>query len=180
MQGNQADFYSLPQVTQMASNSPQRPREVSSYISPTHPSQVVDYQSLPAHQMAAFNIPQQAPQMRAYPSAQRASQFALQGYQVQPQVYCPQVQQPQQPGRYYTPISTQQPFGSAPKYDHQNQAQVVAQQYRMQQDQIQPSGIQYQPSLQDNLRNSAAMVAQANAANPKPQFRLEDFLSQHH
>jgi len=167
------------------SNSPQWARQVSSYIPPTDSSQIIDYQSLPAHQMAAFSIPQQAPQMGAYPPVQQASQFARHGYRVQQQAYYPLVQQPQQPGGYYTPITAPQPSDYVPHYDPQNQAQVVAQQYCMQQGQIQrhqvqQASMQYQPNLQDNLRNSAAMVAQANAANPKSQFRLEDFLPQYH
>jgi hypothetical protein len=145
---------------------------VSSYISPTHPSQVVGYQSLPPHQLVDFIIPQQAPQMGAYPSMQQTSQCAQQGHYVQPQAYYPQLQQPQQPGRY----PAKRPIGYVPQYDPQNQAQVVAQQYRMQQDQmqrqqIQQSGIQYKPNLQDNLRDSAAMVARAGA-----KYTVEDFL----
>ena len=182
MQGNHAGLYPSPRVIQMASSSsPQRAGQVSSYNSPTQPSQVVGHQSLPTNQMAAFSIPQQAPQMGAYPAMQQTSQFVQQGHHVQPQAYYPQFQQPKQSGRYYTPIPAPQPNGYVTRYDPHNQAQIVAQQYRMQQgqmqgQQIQQSGMQYQPSLQDNLRNSAAMVAQANAANSRPQFRVEDFL----
>jgi hypothetical protein len=186
MPGNQATFSPSPQGTQMApSKPPQQARQVSSYISSVHPSQVVGYQSLPINQMAALNIPQQAAQMGAYPSMQQTSQFAQQERHFQPQAYNSQLQQPQQPGKYYAPIPVMQPIGYGPQYDPQNQAQVVAQQYRMQQDQMQrqqieQSGMQYQPSLQDNLRNSAAMVPQANAANPTSQFTVEDFLPQRH
>ncbi len=179
VQGSQGAFYPSPQIT------PHLARQGSSYGSPIKASQGAGHQSANAQQMAAFDLLQQHSQIGVHIDTPQAWQLAQQGHQVQPQVYYPLPQQSQQPGRYYTPMPVQQPNGFAPTYDPQNHAQFVAQQHRMQQDQIQRQQIQqpgllYQPTFQDNLNYSAKVAAQANAGNPKRQFKVEDFLNQRH
>jgi hypothetical protein len=179
VQGNQGVSYPSPQTT------PQPAGQASSYGSPNNTCQAAGQQSPSIHQMAAFNVPQQFTQTGINSNTQQAWQLAQQVNQVQPQSYYPPLQQPQPTDRYYAPIPAPQPNGYVPRYDPQNQAQIVVQQHQMQQNQvqrqqIQQSGTQYQPTIQDNLTYSANMVAQANAANPKRQFRVEDFLKQRH
>jgi hypothetical protein len=174
VQGSQGVSYPSPQTT------PQPAGQTLPYGSPNNTCQATGQQS-----PAAFNVPQQFTQTGICSNTQQARQLAQQVHQVQPQSSYSPLQQPQPADRYYTPIPASQPNGYVPRYDPQNQAQIVVQQHRMQQNQaqrqqIQQSGTQYQPTIQDNLTYSANMVAQANAANPKRQFRVEDFLNQRH
>jgi hypothetical protein len=174
VQESQTAFYPSPQST------PQPAGQASSYGSPNNASQGVGKQSPVTHHMAAFNIPQQSAQMGVYSDLQQAWHHTQQGQQVQPQVYYPPLQHAQQPVRYYSPIPVPQPNGYFAQYDPQNQAQIVAQQHRMQQNQlrhqqIQQSGMQYQPTMEDNLNYNAKIIAQANAGNTKRGFTVHDF-----